>query len=215
MPASIPLPVRRTILRRWQKGDSVAKLAADLHLSERTVRNLVRRFAQLGDAGLAPDYARCSTKKVPADSVPFQKAIEMRQLHPRWGGGLIRVMLHEADVPCPSVRTLQRWFQGGKLAPAPPGRRAASEKRRACVPHETWQMDAVDQLRLGSGEKVSWLRLVDECSGAVLATVIFPPRLLGLGATRDGARDVAPGFFEVGNAWEHPRRQRYSMGIAR
>ncbi len=129
----------------------------------------------------------------------------MRQKHPRWGGGLIRVMLHEANESCPSVRTLQRWFQNGKLAPAPPGRRAASEKQRARCPHQTWQMDAVDQLRLGSGDRVSWLRLVDECSGAVLKTVIFPPGLLGPGAARHGARDVAPDFFQVGKAPELPR----------
>src|SRR5438132_13694297 len=107
MPASIPVPVRQTILHRWQKGDSVARLAEELQLSERTVRHLVRRFAQRGEAALAPDYACCSTKKLPVDSVPFQKAVEMREQHPRWGGGLIHVMLHEANEPCPS-RTLQR-----------------------------------------------------------------------------------------------------------
>src|SRR5579863_5268466 len=215
MPASIPIPVRQTILHRWQKGDSVAKVAEELQLSERTVRHLVRRFAQRGEEALAPDYARCGTKKIAVDSGSFQKAIDMRQQHPRWGGGLIRVMLQEADEPCPSVRTLQRWFQNGKLSPAPPGRRPASEKQRARCPHETWQMDAVDQLRLASGERVSWLRLVDECSGAVLKTVIFPPRLLGLGAARNGARDAAPDFFQVGKASELPRRQRLSLGIER
>ena len=215
MPASIPVPIRQTIWHRWQRGDSVAKLAAELQLSERTVRHLVRRFAQRGADALAPDYARCGTKKVPVDSDSFQKAIDMRQQHPRWGGGLIRVMLQEAAEPCPSVRTLQRWFQNGKLAPAPSGRRSASEKQRARCPHETWQMDAVDQLRLASGARVRWLRLVDECSGAVLKTTIFPPKFLGLGEARHGARDAAPGFFAVGKAATLPRRQRLSVGIER
>ncbi len=120
MPASIPVPVRQTILHRWLKGDSVAKLAEELQLSERTVRHLVRRFAQRGEEALAPDYARCGTKKLPVESASFQKAVAMRQQHPRWGGGLIRVLLQEAAEPCPSVRTLQRWFQNGKLSPAPP-----------------------------------------------------------------------------------------------
>ena len=215
MPASIPVPVRQTTLHRWQNGDSVAQLAEELQLSERTVRHLVRRFAQRGEEALAPDYARCGTKKIPGESVPFQKAVAMRQQHPRWGGGLIHGMLQEADEPCPSVRTLQRWFQNRKLSPAPPGRRPAREKQRARCPHETWQMDAVDQLRLASGERVSWLRLVDECSGAVLKTVIFPPGLLGLGAARHGASDAAPGFFAVGKAATLPRRQRLSVGIER
>ena len=108
MPAPIPVPVRHTILQRWQKGDSVAKLAEDLQLSERTVRHLVQRFAQRGAEALDPDYARCGTKKLPIESDAYQKAVELRQQHPKWGGGLIRVMLQEADQPCPSVRTLQR-----------------------------------------------------------------------------------------------------------
>lgn len=205
MPASLPVPVRQTLWQRWQHGDSVAKLAAELQLSQRTVRHLVRRFRQRGAEALAPDYARCATKKIPVESVSFQKAVEMRHQHPRWGGGLIRVMLQEADEPCPCVRTLQRWFRNGKLSPAPPGRRTAREKQRAHCPHEIWQMDAVDQLRLASGARVSWLRLVDECSGAVLKTVIFPPRLLGSGAAHRGARDAAPGFFGVGTAPTLPR----------
>ncbi len=215
MPASIPVPVRQTILHRWQNGDSVTKLAEDLQLSERTVRHLVRRFTQRGEEALAPDYARCGTKKIPVDSVPFQKAVEMRQQHPRWGGGLIHVMLQEANEPCPCVRTLQRWFQNRQLAPAPSGRRPASEKQRARCPHETWQMDAVDQLRLASGARVSWLRLVDECSGAVLKTVIFPPGLLGSGAARRGASDASPGFYGVGKTSKLPCRQRLSVGIER
>ncbi len=52
MPAPIPVPVRQTILQRWRQGDSVVLLAAELHLSQRTVRHLVRRFARRGKEGL-------------------------------------------------------------------------------------------------------------------------------------------------------------------
>src|SRR5438132_520233 len=103
MPAPIPMPVRQAIFARWKKGESLASLAGEFQLSERTVRHLVRRFAQRGQTGLAPDYARCATKRTPTDSAVFQKAVEMRQQHPRWGGGLIRVLLKEQDDDvCPS-----------------------------------------------------------------------------------------------------------------
>ena len=206
MPAPIPTPVRNKILERWRKGESVASLAEQLEISARTVRNLVRRFAQRGPEAVAPDYADCATKKLPADSSVFQKALEMRRLHPTWGAGLIRVLLEEAKVDAPSERTLQRWFRRHELTPAPVGRRPVASTHRAVHPHDVWQMDAVDQLRLGSGQKVSWLRLVDECSGAVLDTVIFPPRLLEFGRTQTRARHVAPGFFPVGTACAPPRR---------
>lgn len=201
MPAAIPIPVRQLILKRWQKGESVASLAEELKLSVRTVRNLVRRFAARGQNGLEPDYDRCATNTMPTDSDEFQKAVDMRKQHPTWGGGLIRVLLQEqGHDACASERTLQRWFQRSTVAPAPPGRRPDRDASRAHHPHEVWQMDAVDQLRLASGQQVSWLRLVDECSGAVLHTTIFPPALLERGQTSGRARDVAPGFFAVGNA---------------
>src|SRR5439155_6833943 len=113
-----------------------------------------------------------------------------------WGGGLIRVLLQEQGHDGgASERTLQRLFQRATLAPAPPGRRPDSDDRRAHHPHEVWQMDAVDQLRLANGQQVSWLRLVDECSGVVLQTTVFPPALLELVQTHGCAGDVAPGGF--------------------
>jgi transposase len=207
MPAPIPVPVRQAILARWKKGESVASLAEALQLSPRTVRHLVRRFADRGQKGLVPDYDRCATKKVPTDDATFQQAVNMRQQHPTWGGGLIRVLLQEeGNHACPSERTLQRWFQRSSTPPAPPGRRPASDEQRARHPHDVWQMDAVDQLGLAGGQRVSWLRVVDECSGAVLQTTIFPPGLLGPGGADARAGDVAPDFYAVGTASRFPRR---------
>ncbi len=90
----------------------MASLAEALQLSPRTVRHLVRRFADRGKDGVVPDYDRCATKKVPTDDATFQQATKMRAQHPTWGGGLIRVLLQEqGNDGCPSERTLQRWFQ--------------------------------------------------------------------------------------------------------
>lgn len=215
MPAPIPVPLRQVILQRSQKGESVANLAEELHLSERTVRHLVRRFGQRGRPGLRPDYACCATKKSPTNGATFQKVVQMRQQHPGWGAGLIRVLLQEEHEACPSERTLQRWLQRAALSPAPPGRRPASNDKRARRPHEVWQMDAAERIRLASGQQVSWLRLVDECSGAVLQTTIFPPGVLEPGRTHSRATGVAPGFFAVGTTPAVSGRQRHSLGIGR
>jgi transposase len=207
MPAPIPVPVRQALFARWQKGEAVAILADEFQLSVRTVRHLVRRFEQRGQQGVAPDYDRCATKKTSADEPTFQEAVKMRTQHPTWGGGLIRVLLQEqGNQACPSERTLQRWFQKSDTPPAPPGRRPAGDERRARQPHDVWQMDAVDQLRLASGQHVSWLRVVDECSGAVLQTTIFPPGLLGSGRGDARAGRVAPDFYAVGTAFACPSR---------
>ena len=39
---------------------------------------------------------------------------------------------------------------------------------RARTPHHTWQMDASEHLALADGSEVSWLRVVDEATGAVV-----------------------------------------------
>jgi transposase len=201
MPAAIPMPVRRVIFKRWKQGESLTTLADELQLSVRTVRHLVRRWGKRGQDGLEPDYANCAVNKLPTDSDAYRQATAMRTQHPQWGSGLIRVVLEEQGLEdCPSERTLQRWFRQATRPPAPPGRRPASDHRRARHPHEVWQMDAVDQLRLANGQQVSWLRLVDECSGAVLQTKIFPPALLESGPTPGGAKDAAPDFYAVGKA---------------
>ena len=60
------------------------------------------------------------------------------------------------------------------FGPAPKGRRAGTSSKRARKPHAVWQMDASELIRLKSGKLVSWLRIIDECSGAVLWTKVFP-----------------------------------------
>ena len=214
MPAPIPLPVRQVIFKRWRKGESVAILAEELKLSVRTVQHLVRRFAARGQSGVEPDYAHCATNKLPTDADPFQKAMQMRQQHPGWGSGLIRVVLQEQGDEGLSQRTnLATLVSALAVVARTAGRRPASDDQRAGHPHDVWQMDAVDQLPLATGEQVSWLRLVDECSGVVLQTTIFPPALLESGAAHGRAGDVALGFFAVGKAPAFSSRQRHPLGI--
>jgi len=213
MPAPVPLPVRQAMFQRSRKGASVASLANRFELSERTVRHLVRRFDERGQSGLVPDYTRCATKSAANDSAVRHKALQMRAQHPHWGGGLIRVLLQQELGACPSARTLQRWFRQAALTPAPAGRRPARDETRARQPHEVWQMDAAERMRLASGEQLSWLRLADECSGAVLQTTIFPPGVLEPGGTHSRATGLAPGFFPLGTARVFPRRQWPTLGI--
>ena len=119
--------------------------------------------------------------------------MDLRQQHARWGAALIRVMLQEkyGKAEVPGTRTLQRWLRRLREKPAPPGRRPARESRRARRPHEIWQMDAAEQKRLKTGKQISWLRVVDECSGAVLGTVVFPPRELEPSARGANAKNAA------------------------
>jgi hypothetical protein len=213
MPPPTPTPVRAALFRRWRLGHPVAELARDFRLAQRTVRDLVQRFQLLGSDGIPPSYSRPSPD-TPTDPLRLQ-AILLRQQHPSWGAGLIRVLLRRDydHASVPAERTLQRWFRAAGLGPAPRGRRSACTTAVAGCPHDVWQMDAKERVALQSGQQVSWLRLVDECSGAVLWTEVFPPRPLGSGATHRGPDQPAGSLPTLGSAGRLAGGQRCAVGF--
>ena len=185
MPHPIPLPVRQVIVQRAEQGQSASLIARSLGLVSRTVRQLLQRLRVQGNNALATSYPSGSFPQTPRFRALVEEALQMRRAHPTWGAGLVRVMLHRdyPAAPIPAERTLQRWFRRAGLIPAPSGRRTGpSSYHRAQQPHEVWQMDAADQVALRNGKQVCWLRIADECSGAVLETAVFPPGLLARGA---------------------------------
>lgn len=179
MPRATAVPVRQTIRARQQQGQDASTIAQELQLPVRTVQHLLQRFRQAPGV-LTPAYA-----SGPRPAHPLcPTVLDYRRQHPTWGAELIRVQLGRTrdpkDVPC--ARTLQRWLCRHGLNPPPAGRPPALRRPRAEVPHAVWQMDAAEHVALRDGAEVSWLRLVDECSGAFLKTFVFPPRAVEPGA---------------------------------
>jgi transposase len=187
------------MLQRFQQGRPAAAIAEELEIPARTVRRLLRRIAE--DANrLTPGYDRCGRPKQQPSEI-IEEALGLREQHPGWGAGLIRVLLKReqwpSEVPC--ERTFQRWFRRLGTPPAPPGRRPEAQSNRAQHPHEVWQVDAADQMRLKQGQ-ASWLRATDECSGAVLKTIVFSRRKLGSGAAGQDPTGDAEAVWPVGPA---------------
>jgi transposase len=215
MPRPSPVPIRQAMFRLWQQGQATRQIATSLGLPSSTVRRFLQRFRRRGIDGIPPDYHHlAASETVPSELM--QTAVRMRQEHPTWGAGLIRVqlLLEAPGRSVPSERTLQRWFVRADLSPAPVGRHPRANLTRATDPHETWQMDAKEHIRIQNNEEVSWLRMIDECSGAVLWTAVFPPRDLGACLARGRAGADPPGFCSLGVARPLPSRQRLSLGVA-
>ena len=106
---------------------------------------------------------------------------------------------------------------GRRVGTRPPaGRRAAASTSRAEKPHQTWQIDASEHIRLADGAEVCWLRILDEATGAVLRTDVFPPRLLDSGRpSRHAERHVeAESFRRWGLPERLQGRQRLALGVA-
>ncbi len=211
MPRPTPIPVRNAILRRWRNSQTISKIAGELGLSERTVRRLVERFRLRGDGGLAPDYHHPAPQPDAAQRVLYCAALDLRRAHPKWGAEYLRINLRRMGHCVPTARTIQRWLRLAGLAPAPAGRPPRADPSRSTAPHDVWQIDACEHLALKIGE-ASWLRLVDECSGAVLETVVFPPRFLGAGRGQIRPGGSAQGICTLGASQANSGRQRHTVG---
>lgn len=176
MPPALPFSLREQIIQLHQSGLSLVQVAQQLHLKYRTVRALWRRYCEHGSAGLQTHYDRCGPPRSLYPQPLYQAALALKQTHPRWGAGLIRLQLAP---PFPGQRlphrsTLQRWFAAAGLQPAR-AQQPPVPRRRAQVVHEVWELDAKERLRLRDGSGASVLLVADEASGALLAGAVFPP----------------------------------------
>ncbi len=213
MPRSIATADRLLIHRLAQQGLTTARIAQRLKVSERSVRRLRPRAPE----HLAPAYAPCGRPLSATRHAWQQAAADLRRANPLWGAQRLLLDLAKLALPGtpPPLRTLERWLAQLDLPAAPPGRRPAPRLTRAQTPHERWQMDAMDQVRLGNGAQASCLRVVDEYSGAPLGNRVFPPGQLGHGPGRPDASDAARVAGPLGDAPPAARGQRYALGLLR
>lgn len=213
MPRALPLATRSDLRHLWAQGVDSEQAARSLHLAPRTVRHWFARFRSR-----TPEQACSTCYEHSGDAYDCpdlqQRCCSLRREHPRWGAGRLRLTLIKEfpNQQIPRVRTLQRWLHAAGLAPRPPVGLATRRSQRATEPHQAWQMDAAELLPLAGGQKVSWLRIVDEASGAFLGTRIFPPRSLGTCACARGTSRLAPLVRALGPSGPDPGGQRPPLG---
>ena len=215
MPRAIPVAVRQLIWQRHQQGEATSALAAAYRVSARAVRALLRRLRSGGPAALRPNY---HAPPPPPHAKPAEcrsAVLQLRRDHPTWGASWLLTVLRQRwpKRPWPAARTVQRWLRAAGLNPAPRGRRPGSNADRATRPHEVWQMDGAECIRLANGEQVCWLRLVDEFTGAALQTTIFPPAPAVSGRRAADPRGPASGLNALGLAGTLSRGQWGAVGV--
>lgn len=176
MPCALPLVVRQQIIELKIKGSSLQSIAKEQQLGYATLLRLWKRYKAEGISGLTPHYNNCGPAAGPR-CVPliYRAAVWLKRCHPDWGAALIGVILKDRykDMTVPAARTLQHWFRTRKLYK--PKSRFPAIQSIAQQTHEVWQIDAKEKLCLGSGQKASYLSVVDEKSGCLLKAVVFPP----------------------------------------
>jgi transposase len=175
MPKAIPVVVRRQLVERHKGGESLRQLAEELCLPYESARKVWRFYRRSGQ--LSPNYQACGRRGVRASRRVYRAALWLKHKHPTWGAPLIRQIIRDkwGEEGVPHERSLQRWFvQAGLQAQKP---KVAGQARvgRGTAAHSIWEMDSREAIQLASGEKVSWLLVSDEASGAVLGGAVFPP----------------------------------------
>jgi transposase len=178
MPAALSMRERQQIVAMRQEGQSFTTIATELNRDYETVRKLYHRYVQSGQ--IAPSYDKCRSQRVRTNETVYQRAIQLKQVHPKWGAGLIWVELAEEfdETELPSQRTLQRWFRRARVQSPAPERKPPPFAARGKRAHEVWAMDAKEQVELADGSFVSWLTVTDEGSGAILGAFLFPHQTL-------------------------------------
>ena len=151
------------------------QIAQSTQVPLRTVHSLIRRFREQGEDGIATSYCTEGSKLSPQRKKLRQAAEHLRREHAGWGSTIIHIMLGKqpGGEHLPTPRTIRRWLAESGLGPAPRGQKPAGKSSRAAQAHDVWQMDASEDIKLGNGQRVSWLRITDEHTGAVLTTFVF------------------------------------------
>jgi hypothetical protein len=174
MPKALDAAVRLTLFHLSDAGLSPGQVAQRLGVAESSVRRLLAARSRGQEQALRPRYAACGAHHR-AEKPWHAAALGLRQQNPRWGAK--RLLLEWPRLlpghPRPSPSALLRLFRRQRVSPAPAGRRGREDAGRSQVPHDVWQVDAVEQEALADGSQVSWLRVADEATGAALATDVF------------------------------------------
>ena len=194
MPAALPIPIRKEIVERRHRGESFRQIAREMELSYDSVRAIWRHWEAQGS--LTPNYEACRRPGPRKPQAVVERAVQMKREHRRWGAGLIRVLLRDEfeGEAVPSVRTLQRWFRQAGVGRTPSKQQSRPHVVRGQAVHEVWAVDAKEKVKLAEGERISWMVISDEASGAVLHTEVFPP-----GSVEPGRAPASPAVSASGD----------------
>ena len=172
MAIPIPIEIRRKIIQLRQSGIPYSTIATQLSVSESGAKKIWSRYQREGAAGLSLRYENCGRKPVYDESLRSLVLSFDPQDH---GGPYVRSVL-QANYPLkriPHERTIQRWWRSA-------GKQTVRNRAKprpapwSTQTHEVWQIDGKEQIDLQTGERVSWLNIVDEASRAPLQTEAFP-----------------------------------------
>ncbi len=175
------LAKREAIISQRQTGISMTEISETLKVSYSSVRELCKRYSKSPktEAGLksvlTPHYSNCGPQTEKWSPEVVDAVLLLKTEHLRWGAPRLLVDLEcqMPNSPLPSIRTVERWFRKNNLGKPPRQTREPAIGRARGV-HNIWEVDAKENLVLLDGQEACYLTTVDEKSGALLASPVFP-----------------------------------------
>jgi hypothetical protein len=178
---------REQVVGLKKECHSYEAISEQLSLSGSKVLDIWTRYRQQGEAGLSTAYANCGPKGPKTLPLLRRAALWLKRQHPAWGTPRIHCGLRSRYGHArPSIRTLNRWYAAECLV-KPGGQDVRARIGAARAVHNIWQVDAKENLVLADGQPACYLTIVDERSGAWLASLVFFIRTHLPGTARAGA----------------------------
>lgn len=175
------LAKREVIISQRQTGISMTEISETQQVSYNSVREICKRYSESPktDADLksvlTPHYSKCGPQTEKWSLEVVDSVLLLKTEHPRWGAPRLLVELERQMLgqKLPTIRTVERWFRKNNIGKPPRQTREPAIGRSRGV-HNIWEVDAKENLILLDGQQACYLTTVDEKSGALLASPVFP-----------------------------------------
>jgi transposase-like protein len=169
---------KQYIYDRKQQGASLNRIAQELECSPQTARKWWR-YRRDGDTPRARGRPRTGILSTYPEKVR-QRAVEFKQAHPHWGPAMVKLeMIRQlgfcaAELPC-DERLSALFKEACPEAIQPRQRRHYPEKAppKARRPHECWQIDEKEAVRVGDQRRANILNVRDPVAALLIASRAF------------------------------------------
>lgn len=181
-------------VERAAKGETVTALCREFAVSRQTGHKWIKRFTELGHAGLEEESRRPKASPLATAEDLVIAVLEARDAHPRWGPRKLEPLLRRRfGDQTPSVRTIARILKRANKVRARRRNRAPNIVDRAPqvqaqAPNDVWTVDFKGWWKSLDGDRCEPLTVRDAFSRFVLESV--PCR-----TTHDAVRAVFERLF--------------------
>lgn len=174
------LSVRESVISLHETGINMLSIAIQTGISYGTVKTLVKRYKAKGKTGLNSHYNQCGRTRTYESERSYRLVRLYRYHHPTWGVEyiLMKIRAKYPDLPLCVSRIYERRLRTNDLVSMPknPPLQNVHYPERARLPHDSWQIDAKENIKTLDGQPACYLTTTDEKTGGALAAKVFPLR---------------------------------------